>query len=127
MFLFLTLNKEKNNLLSETIFFFYRSIVDGVPVSMELTPSGFCLHFFLFFFFFFFLNKYSSTWAWRNIFAEKHDVTKSTTCVETTELDRENPDFPPYLISHGQKIGSSRVLLATHSEVANCVCATLQV
>ncbi len=30
---------------------------------------------------------------------------------EPTELDRENPDFPPSLISHGQKIGSSRVLL----------------
>ncbi len=44
-----------------------------------------------------------------------------------TELDRENPDFPPYLISHGQKIGLSQVLLARRSEVANCVCATLQV
>ncbi len=42
--------------------------------------------------------------------------------VLTTELDRENPDFPPYLISHGQKIGSTRVLLATRSEVADCVC-----
>ena len=43
----------------------------------------------------------------------------------TTELDRENPAFPPYLISHGQKIGSSRVL---HSlRVADCMCATLQV
>ncbi len=38
-----------------------------------------------------------------------------------TELDKENPDFPPYLISHGQKIGSTHVLLATRSEVADCV------
>ncbi len=45
----------------------------------------------------------------------------------TTELDRENPDFPPYLISHGQKIGLTCVLLATRLEVADCVCATLQV
>ncbi len=44
-----------------------------------------------------------------------------------TELDRENLDFPPYLISHGQKIGSSRVLLATRWEVTDCVCAALQV
>ena len=42
-----------------------------------------------------------------------------------TELDRENPDLPPYLISHGQKIESSRVLLATHSEVADCVSVAL--
>ncbi len=44
-----------------------------------------------------------------------------------TELDRENPDLPPYLISHGQKIESSRVLLATHSKVDDCVYAALQV
>ncbi len=44
-----------------------------------------------------------------------------------TELDKENPDFPPYLISHGQKIGWTRVLLATHWEVADCVCVALQV
>ena len=48
-------------------------------------------------------------------------------CIKTTELDRENPDFPPYLISHGQKIGSIRVLLAMRSEVADCMCAILQV
>ncbi len=48
-------------------------------------------------------------------------------CIITTELDRENPNFPPYLISHGQKIGSSWVLLATRSEVRDCVCAALQV
>ncbi len=41
---------------------------------------------------------------------------------EITELDRENTDCPPYLISHGQKIGWSRVLLETRSEVA-IVCA----
>ncbi len=41
----------------------------------------------------------------------------------TTELDRENLDFPPYLISHGQKIGLTRVLLAMRSEVADCLCA----
>ena len=45
----------------------------------------------------------------------------------TTELDRENPDFPPCLISHGQKIRLSRVLLATRSEVADCVCVALPV
>ncbi len=39
-----------------------------------------------------------------------------------TELDRENPDFPPYLISHGQKIESTRVLLATRLEVADFLC-----
>ncbi len=44
-----------------------------------------------------------------------------------TELDREKTDFPPYLNCHGQKIGSSRVLLATCSKVADCVCAALQV
>ncbi len=43
------------------------------------------------------------------------------------ELDRENPDLPPYLISHGEKIGSSRILLATRSEVTDWVYATLQV
>ncbi len=43
------------------------------------------------------------------------------------EVDRENQDFPPYLISHGQKIGSSRVLLAMRSEVDDCVCAALQI
>ncbi len=47
--------------------------------------------------------------------------------VHTTELDREYPDFPPYLIRRGQKIGSSRVLLAMRSEVADCVCGALQV
>ncbi len=46
--------------------------------------------------------------------------------VITTELDKENPDFPPYLNCHGQKIGSSRVLRATRSELADCVCAALQ-
>ena len=30
----------------------------------------------------------------------------------------------PYFISHGQKIASIRVLLATLSEVGDCVCAT---
>ena len=47
-----------------------------------------------------------------------------------TELDRENLDFPflPYLTSHGQKIGSNCILLiATPSEVDDCICATLQV
>ena len=44
-----------------------------------------------------------------------------------TELDRENPDFPPYLISHGQKIWLTRALLATRSKVADCVYAALQV
>ena len=39
-----------------------------------------------------------------------------------TELNTENPDFPPYLISHGQKIGSTRVSLAKRSEVADSVC-----
>ncbi len=43
------------------------------------------------------------------------------------ELDRENPDFPPHLISHGQKIGSTCALLTTCSEVVDCVCAALQV
>ncbi len=47
--------------------------------------------------------------------------------VHITELDREKQDFPPYLICHGQKIGSSRILLATRSEVADCVCKPLQV
>ena len=45
----------------------------------------------------------------------------------TTELDRENLDFLPYLISHWQKIGTTCVLLATRSEVADCVCVALQV
>ena len=44
-----------------------------------------------------------------------------------TELDRENPDFPLYLISHGQKIGLSRVLLAMCWEVADCMCAASHV
>ncbi len=44
-----------------------------------------------------------------------------------TTVYRENLDFPPYFISHGQKIGASQVLLATHSKVANCVCAALQI
>ena len=45
----------------------------------------------------------------------------------TTELDRENPDFPPYLTSHRQKIESARALLAIRSEVADWVCTALQV
>ena len=43
----------------------------------------------------------------------------------TTELGRENADFPPYLISCGQQIGSTCVLLTTHSEVADYVCKLL--
>ncbi len=40
--------------------------------------------------------------------------------IERTRTSRHN------MISHGQKIGSTRVLLAMRSEVADCVCATLQ-
>ncbi len=46
-----------------------------------------------------------------------------------TELDRENLDFPPYLISHGQKIGSTRILLATSfgsSHLRACDIASLK-
>ena len=56
------------------------------------------------------------------IVGKTFDQSQIGTHVVTTELDRENLDFPSYLISHGQKIGSSRVLLATRSEVAYCVC-----
>ena len=38
--------------------------------------------------------------------------------VGATELGRENPDFPTYLICHGQKIGPTHVL-ATRPEVAD--------
>ncbi len=49
-------------------------------------------------------------------------------CVITTEKDRERTrTSSPYLISHGQKIESTRVLLTMRSEVADCVCASLQV
>ncbi len=47
-------------------------------------------------------------------------------CMYITELDRENPDFPPYLISHGQQIGWTRVLLAMRSEVADCMCVSMK-
>ena len=46
---------------------------------------------------------------------------RSELYVYIIELDRENLDSLPYLISHGQKIGSIHVLLAMRLEVAHCV------
>ncbi len=40
-----------------------------------------------------------------------------------TELDKENQDLPPYLISHGGKICGIGGLLITHLEAADHVCA----
>ncbi len=79
------------------------------------------------------VKNYCQFWCGRNLYkwsrwskCQKlsYQAWKCTPSVymTTTELDRENPDFPPYLISHGEKIGSTRVLLAMRSEVADCVC-----
>ncbi len=59
--------------------------------------------------------------------SQKMNYFNVSTCVVifSTEVDRENLDFPPYLISHRQKIGLTCILLATRSEVAGCLCVTL--
>ncbi len=69
----------------------------------------------------------SLCWLTSNYVTQSGKSTKkNSVCMYATELDRENPDFPPYLISHGQKVGLTCVLLAS-SEVADCLCAALQV
>ncbi len=45
----------------------------------------------------------------------------------TTELDEENADSPPYLISHGEKIVVYRFCFITHSETVDRVCAAMEV
>ncbi len=42
-------------------------------------------------------------------------------------IKKGEPGLPLYMFSYGQKIGSSRVLLVKRSEVADHVCAALQV
>ena len=46
--------------------------------------------------------------------------------IKTTELDKENPDLLPYLISRGEKIGCIHFLLVIHSEAADHMCTSLQ-
>lgn len=46
--------------------------------------------------------------------------------VVPTELDKKNPDLLPCLISHGKKIGGIWVLLVTHSESIDRMCAAMK-
>ncbi len=48
-----------------------------------------------------------------------------TVSATLTELDTENPDTPPYLFCHGEKIGGICVFFVTHSEAPHRVCTAL--
>ena len=45
----------------------------------------------------------------------------------TTKLDKENLDSSPHMISHGEKIGGTRVFHVPNSVTADHVCAAMQV
>ncbi len=63
-------------------------------------------------------------WCHASMVGAPYIVYRNAPCIVYRKTDnecmmKENPDSPPYLISHGEKIGCIRVLLATHLEAAD--------